>query len=91
MSERIVFRMLNVLVALMLFIVIAFAAVDTPWGKPRDITYIDGQGNVTDQSGIKHVGKALLTTYVLPFEVLSLLLLAALIGAIYLAKKEESQ
>jgi NADH-quinone oxidoreductase subunit J len=34
------------------------------------------------------LGKALLTTYALPFEVVSILLLAAMIGAIILARKE---
>jgi NADH-quinone oxidoreductase subunit J len=34
------------------------------------------------------LGRALLTTYALPFEVVSILLLAALVGAIVLARKE---
>jgi NADH-quinone oxidoreductase subunit J len=34
------------------------------------------------------LGRALLTTYVLPFEVVSVLLLAAMVGAIILARKE---
>jgi NADH:ubiquinone oxidoreductase subunit 6 (subunit J) len=34
------------------------------------------------------IGKALLTKYVLPFEVVSVVLLAALIGAIVIARKE---
>jgi NADH-quinone oxidoreductase subunit J len=34
------------------------------------------------------LGRALLTTYVLPFEVVSILLLAAMVGAIVLARKE---
>ena len=42
---------------------------------------IEGQSTVS-------IGKALLTTYVLPFEVVSLVLLAALIGAIIIARKE---
>jgi NAD(P)H-quinone oxidoreductase subunit 6 len=37
------------------------------------------------------IGKALLSTYVLPFEVISLLLLGALVGAIVLARKEEEK
>jgi NADH-quinone oxidoreductase subunit J len=42
---------------------------------------IEGQSTVS-------IGKALLTTYVLPFEVVSLVLLAALIGAIIIARKD---
>jgi NADH:ubiquinone oxidoreductase subunit 6 (subunit J) len=34
------------------------------------------------------LGRALLTTYMLPFEVVSILLLAAMVGAIVLARKE---
>lgn len=34
------------------------------------------------------IGRLLLTTYVLPFEVVSLLLLAAMVGAIILARRE---
>jgi len=35
------------------------------------------------------LGRALFGRYLLPFEVLSVLLLAALIGAVFLAKREE--
>lgn len=38
---------------------------------------------------IQNIGKLLMTDYLVPFEVVSLLLLAALIGAIVIAKKEE--
>ena len=34
------------------------------------------------------LGRALLTTYALPFEVVSILLLAGMVGAIVLARKE---
>ena len=34
------------------------------------------------------IGKALFTKYVLPFEILSLLLLAAILGAVVMAKKD---
>jgi len=34
------------------------------------------------------LGRALLTTWVLPFEVLGALLVAALLGALYLAREE---
>jgi NADH:ubiquinone oxidoreductase subunit 6 (subunit J) len=38
---------------------------------------------------ISNLGRALLTTYVLPFEVASLLLLMALVGAIIIARERE--
>ncbi len=41
-------------------------------------------------NNIMAVGKALMTEYMLPFEVVSVLMLAAMIGAIVLARKERS-
>jgi len=35
---------------------------------------------------VKHVGQSLFTKYLLPFELLSILLLVAIIGAVVLAK-----
>jgi NADH-quinone oxidoreductase subunit J len=44
-------------------------------------------GNFT-QGGPQEVGRALFTSYLLPFEVTSILILIAIIGAIVLARKE---
>ena len=38
--------------------------------------------------GVKEIGRALFTTYLLPFEVTSILILIAILGAIVLARKE---
>jgi len=40
------------------------------------------------KGGAKEVGRALFTTYLLPFEVTSILILIAIVGAIVLARKE---
>ena len=40
--------------------------------------------------GVKGLGEALFTKYLLPFEIASLLLLVALIGTVYLAKRKIS-
>jgi NADH-quinone oxidoreductase subunit J len=40
-------------------------------------------------SGATHVGESIFRSYVLPFEVVSLLLLAALIGSIVLSRRDE--
>jgi NADH-quinone oxidoreductase subunit J len=42
------------------------------------------------ENNVMAVGKALMTEYMLPFEVVSVLMLAAMIGAIVLARKERS-
>jgi NADH-quinone oxidoreductase subunit J len=41
--------------------------------------------------GVQQIGHDMLTTYLLPFEVVSLLLLVALIGAVTLARREDPQ
>lgn len=46
------------------------------------------QSFVKPASSVTETGKQLLTTYVLPFEVASVLLIAAMIGAIYFIQKE---
>ena len=43
--------------------------------------------NPSSVGDIKAIGKALFTDFLLPFEVASLLLLVALIGTVYLAKR----
>lgn len=45
-------------------------------------------GPVSFQGTARAVGEKLFTTYVYPFEIVAILLLAAMVGAIYLAKKE---
>lgn len=44
---------------------------------------------VTVKSGVQAMGKIIFSTYVLPFEIISVLLLAALVGVIVLARKED--
>ncbi|PWB79442.1 MAG: NADH-quinone oxidoreductase subunit J [Candidatus Methylomirabilota bacterium] len=46
---------------------------------------------LTVQDNTASLGTLLLTTYVLPFEVVSLLLLAAMVGAIILARRERGK
>lgn len=48
----------------------------------------DGEGPALD-GGTAALGKLLFTQYVLPFEVVSILLLVAMIGVIFLSKKED--
>lgn len=47
-------------------------------------------GVKTFEGTAEAVGERLFSTYVFPFEVVAVLLLAAMVGAIYLAKKEEA-
>ncbi len=52
-------------------------------------TFVISRGNLTDGDVTNSLGVSLLTKYVLPFEIVSLLLLMAMIGAIILAKEEK--
>ena len=45
----------------------------------------------SDYGGVKAVGRALFTDFLVPFEATSILLLVAMIGAVILAKREASQ
>jgi len=56
--------------------------IQTPW--PNEMIKTTGKNTY-------NVGYSLFTDYVIPFEVVSLALLAALIGAIYLSKREVAQ
>src|SRR4029077_11162399 len=47
--------------------------------------------NLLDSGTTETIGKVLLNTYALPFEVASVLLLAALIGAIVIARRDSSE
>jgi NADH-quinone oxidoreductase subunit J len=51
---------------------------------PQDMVHFGGFKGGTPEA----VGKALFTTYLLPFEITSILILIAIVGAIVLARKE---
>ena len=78
-------KILNAVVTLLFLAVIGIAVMGTAWVEVP-LTFTD-----TDSSGIVTIGTEIFTTYVVAFEVLALVLLAALIGGIYLAKKDEEE
>jgi len=53
------------------------------------VKYGDAKFGNTLNASISEVGKMLATKYALPFEIISVILLVAILGAIVLAKKEE--
>ncbi len=91
-------KAISMLTALLLLAALLFAIVNVvglepvvqgtlPESVPIDFTvWEDGS---RDTSAIEHVGALLFTQYVIPFEVIALVLLAALLGSLYMAKKEE--
>lgn len=74
-------RPLAGVVALAVFVVSSAILVDAFEGKEINLS------TAADPS-VEALGEAIFSTYVLPFEVVSVLLLAALVGAIVLARKD---
>lgn len=70
---------LAVVASLLVVGLIGWAVVQTDWGN----------ATVAIAVAANTLAKALFSDYALPFEILSLLLLAAIIGAIYLARRPE--
>ncbi len=66
-------------VSLGVFGVLAYVATQTPWPELPNPTY---------QETTASIGDALLSTYLLPFELLSVVILAALVGSVVMARKE---
>ena len=65
-----------------LFGLLFWGIQSTPWVLPE-------QPAATEASNAKQIGLSVFTEYVIPFELVSVLLLVALMGAIIMAKKEE--
>jgi len=71
--------------------IFAFGAIMLIWYTvPKIKTWVDPSNVPMMEDNIASIGKYLMTQFMLPFEVVSVLLLAALIGAIVLARKERS-
>ncbi|MBI5690531.1 MAG: NADH-quinone oxidoreductase subunit J [Verrucomicrobia bacterium] len=64
-------------ICLAVFLGIAHLAVNAPWATPAKLT--------TDGS-VRAIGVSLLTTYSLPFELISVVLLVAILGALVIAR-----
>ena len=68
------------LVVILVMISTLWVAVDTDWGAVRDAA-------LTDQARL--IGESLIKHYILPFEIGAVLLTAALVGAIALARQDD--
>lgn len=73
------------LVALVLFVGLASVSLAGPWPELAGAPPADQLAKIAT---VESIGKALLTDYLVPFEIVSVLLLAAMIGAAYLARPE---
>lgn len=75
-------RPLAALVALGVFGVTAYTLVDAFEGQKIDLTREVGTTSAD-------IGQSIFSTYVLPFEAVSVLLLAALVGAVVIARRDD--
>ena len=66
-------------IALAIVGLVGWAVVQTDWGLAAEAT----------SAGAQAIAEAVFTTYALPFEIISLLILVAIIGAIFLARRPE--
>lgn len=75
------------LLVLALFALISRAMLGAQWVRPEG----GAVGAAAQETSTYGIGNALLGHYVLPFEVASLLLLAVLVGAVVLTRKETAE
>jgi NADH:ubiquinone oxidoreductase subunit 6 (subunit J) len=68
-----------VVVALAIIGLVGWAVVQTDWAVAAEPVV----------AGVEAIAMALFTDYALPFEIISLLILVAIIGAIFLARRPE--
>lgn len=79
-------QLLAFFVALLFTAVVGIGAFGTSWNTVSELPQ-----NLVDQSNIEGIGMLIFTQYMAPFEVLSIVLLASLVGAIYMAKGEDKK
>ncbi len=75
-------RPLAAVCALAIFVVSSVIMIDAFEGQEIDFTRTDGTTS-------KQVGNAIFSDFVLPFEVVSVLLLAALVGAVVISRRDD--
>jgi F420H2 dehydrogenase subunit J len=79
-------RIGGMLIALLFLAIMLVSTFFTPWNTVQQLPQ-----NITDQSNIQGIGHLIFTDLVVPFEILSIVLLASLIGAIYMAKGDGTE
>jgi len=81
----------KVIILTLAFLAALFASISvTDWGtsEKQPLGYEPSAGLRLPESGIGDVGFEIFTIYVFSFEILALVLTAALVGAVWVARKE---
>jgi F420H2 dehydrogenase subunit J len=76
-------RILGIIIALLFLAILLVSIIGTSWPTVDQLPQ-----NLEDQSNIVGIGLLIFTQFVVPFELLSIVLLSAMVGAIYIAKGE---
>ncbi|MDP2217251.1 MAG: F420H2 dehydrogenase subunit FpoJ [Methanolobus sp.] len=76
-------RILGMIVAFLFLAIVMVSVIGTSWPTVDQLPQ-----NLEDPSNIEGIGLLIFTQFVVPFELLSIVLLSAMIGAIYIAKGE---
>ncbi len=84
LSDKFDFRRL-VAFLLVLFV---FAEIALGLGRSMGGRFLKQAGNAVEIGKIEFIGERLFTNYILPFEITSLILISAIVGAIVLAKRK---
>lgn len=78
-TNRAAGRIPALLVVTLLLVMLIQIVKETPWVKVKEVSYAPTTA---------HIGDAFLNEYLLPFELASVILLGAMIGAVVLSRKE---
>lgn len=81
----------KIIILTLAFLAALFASLSvTNWGtsEKQPLGYEPNAGLRLPESGVGDVGFEIFTIYVFPFEILALVLTAALVGAVWVARKE---
>ncbi len=82
------FKVLGSLLVLFLFAQLATLITSASGQVPGPSTRVDNAAISPEWGGLEAVGRVLLSDYMLPFEIASVLLLVAMIGALLIARKK---
>ena len=82
------FKLIIITLAFLAAIFASLSLSDWSTSEKQSSSYVPQEGMKMPESGIGDVGFDIFTTYVFAFEILALVLTAALVGAVWVARKE---
>lgn len=77
---------MGMIIAFLFLAIVVISIGFTEWNTMDQIPQ-----NLMDQSNIQGIGRLIFGDFVVPFEILSIVLLASLMGAIYMAKGDGTE